>query len=183
MKRLSFQNMPKGGFDFVLLGPRALDVLRGSKEANAFFQGQILWMGFRTKFIPYHRLRREKGVSRWTFGKKLTYLIDGVISYSFLPLRLFSAIGIVTAILGILYAVIILFATLIFGNPVKGWAPVMIVILILGGLQMLMLGTIGEYLWRTLDQVRERPRYIIEAVFDKEPLGNDSSLQEKGLRS
>jgi dolichol-phosphate mannosyltransferase len=166
MKKLSFPNMPPGGFDFVLLGRRALDVLLRNQEAHPFFQGQILWMGFKTKFIEYRRMVRRVGRSRWTFGKKLTYLIDGVMSYSFLPMRLMSGMGILAALLGFLWALRIFINFMVRGNPVKGWSPLMIVILVMGGLQMLMLGVIGEYLWRTLAQVRNREPYIIETIYD-----------------
>jgi dolichol-phosphate mannosyltransferase len=168
IRKLSFPNMPPGGFDFVLLGRRALDVLLRNQEAHPFFQGQILWTGFKTKFIKYKRLERKVGQSRWTFGKKLTYLIDGVMSYSFLPLRFISAMGILFALLGLLYAVIIFILRLAGGIPIVGWAPLMIVMLTMGGIQMLMLGIIGEYLWRTLGEARRRPPYVIEAVFDQD---------------
>ena len=167
IRKLSFPNMPPGGFDFVLLGRRALDVLLKNQEAHPFFQGQILWTGFKTKFIQYRRLERKVGRSRWTFGKKLTYLIDGAMSYSFLPLRLMSAMGILFALLGFLYAVIIFVLKLVGGIPIQGWAPLMIMMLIMGGIQMLMLGVIGEYQWRTLGEARCRPSYVIEAVFDQ----------------
>ncbi len=168
MKRMSFPQMPLGGFDFVLLGRRALDVLLANPEAHPFLQGQILWPGFRTKFLTYRRLERKVGVSRWTFGRKLTYLIDGVLSYSFLPIRLISSIGIVVAFLGFLYAVAIFVIRLVWGLPVQGWAPIMIVVLLMGGLQMLMLGVIGEYIWRTLAQARQRPLYVIDEIYERQ---------------
>jgi dolichol-phosphate mannosyltransferase len=166
IRRLSFPTMPLGGFDFVLIGRRALDVLLRNQEAHPFFQGQILWTGFRTKFIEYHRSKRKVGQSRWSFSMKLTYLIDGVIGYSFLPIRLMSGVGILFALLGFLYALIIFILKLTRGIPTQGWAPLMIVILVVGGFQLMMLGITGEYLWRTLAQVRNREPYVIEAVFD-----------------
>ena len=167
MRRLSFPNMPLGGFDFVLLSRRAVDILLRNQEAYPFFQGQLLWMGLRTQFLPYRRRERKVGHSRWTFGKKLTYLLDGTMAYSFLPMRLMSGIGLIAASLGFLYAAIIFLGRLVWGNPVQGWAPLMIVVLVMGGLQMLMLGVVGEYLWRTLAQVRHRDPYIVEAVVDQ----------------
>lgn len=165
MRKLSFPHMPSRGFDFVLLGRRALDLLLMQKETTPFFQGQILWMGFNTKFIEYHRLKRRVGRSQWTLGKRLTYLIDGVINYSFFPIRLMSLLGILIAMIGGAYAAVIVISMLMWGNPVKGWAPIMITILLIGGFQMLMLGIIGEYLWRTLSQARSRPAYIVERVY------------------
>jgi polyisoprenyl-phosphate glycosyltransferase len=168
MRRICFPDMPRGGFDFVLLGRRARLMYLRSREAQPFLQGQILWMGFRAKWIEYRRLERKKGSSRWSFGRKLTYLIDGVTSYSFLPLRMASAVGIATAGLGFLYALVVLVNWLIQGNPVKGWTPLMIVVLILGGGQMLTLGVFGEYLWRVLAQVQQREPYLIDRIYDGE---------------
>jgi dolichol-phosphate mannosyltransferase len=166
IKKLSFPNMPVGGFDYVLISNKVKKIILDRPEANPFWQGQILWPGYEIKFIPYKRSKREMGKSRWTFSKKVKYLIDGVMSYSYLPLRLISILGILLALGGFLYALIIFFAKIFGRIPAAGWAPLMIVILILSGIQMLMLGVIGEYLWRTLDQVRSRPAYIIEKIYD-----------------
>ncbi len=162
MRQLSFADMPEGGFDFVLLGRRAIETMLRNKEAQPFIQGQILWMGFRTKFIEYQRLRREIGASRWTFGRKLTYLLDGVMNYSFLPIRLVSLAGLVIALLGFAYAALVFALKVFYGNPIKGWAPLMIVVLLLGGFQMLTLGVFGEYVWRILAQVQRREPYVID---------------------
>lgn len=166
IRRLSFPEMPAGGFDFVLIGEKAKKVILDRPEANPFWQGQILWPGYKTKFIPYTRRKREVGTSCWTFSRKIKYLIDGIMSYSYFPLRLISVLGTLLALGGFLYAVFIFFAKLLGQVPVPGWAPLMIVILVLSGIQMLMLGVIGEYLWRTLDQVRNRPPYIVETIYD-----------------
>jgi dolichol-phosphate mannosyltransferase len=168
IRKLSFPNMPLGGFDYTLLSRKALDVLLRNREAYPFVQGQVLYMGFKMKLLKYRRLKRISGQSRWTFGKKLTYLIDGVMGYSFFPIRLISGVGVVVASLGLIYAVVIFISKLFGGISIKGWTPLMIVILVMGGLQIFMLGIIGEYLWRTLAQVRNRDPYIIEAIYDDE---------------
>jgi glycosyltransferase involved in cell wall biosynthesis len=165
MKTMSFPNMPAGGFDFFLLGRRALDTILRNQEAHPFIQGQILWTGYPVKFLSYKRVQREIGVSRWSFGKRLTYLLDGVMSYSFLPIRLMSATGALVALSGFLYALVVLLDKLLWGNPVTGWAPLMIVILMLSGIQLLMLGVIGEYVWRTLAQSRQREAYVIDSIY------------------
>jgi len=166
IKYLSFKNMPEGGFDFVLISDKVKNAILSNSESNPFWQGQILYLGYKIKFIPYKRQKREMGISRWTFSKKLKYLIDGVLSYSYLPVRLMSLMGLIVSLLGFIYAAYIVIAR-IYGNvPFTGWAPIMILILVLSGFQMLMLGIIGEYLWRTLDQVRNRPPYIIEKIYE-----------------
>ena len=165
MKSLAFPDMPVGGFDFFLLGRHALNVFLKNQDATPFIQGQILWMGFDTKRIEYKRLSRKIGESKWTFRKKITYLIDGVLNYSYFPIRFISVIGLSVATLGFLYAVVVLISKIVWGNPLKGWAPLMIVILVLCGTQMLMLGIIGEYLWRAFAQVKNRELYVIDKIF------------------
>jgi dolichol-phosphate mannosyltransferase len=166
MRKLTFQNMPKGGFDFFLMGRRTLTAFIRNADAYPFLQGQILWTGFRTKFLSYRRRERSVGVSRWTFPKKLTYLLDGVLAYSFAPIRMISFAGCIFSLLGFAYAGVIAIDRLLLGNSVKGWAPLMIVVLVMGGLQMIMLGIIGEYLWRTLAQVRRRDMYLVDIIYD-----------------
>ena len=165
MKKLSFKNMPEGGFDFVLISDKVRNIILSQRESNPFWQGQILWTGFPIKWIPYKRLDRTIGVSRWTFSKKFKYLLDGVLSYSYYPLRLMSSLGLITALAGFVYAFIVLVQYFMGGAPFAGWSPIMIVLLVVSGLQMIMLGIIGEYLWRTLDQTRNRGQFIIEQVY------------------
>lgn len=166
MQRLMFKNMPAGGFDFTLISKKVADAFNQNFEANNFWQGQILWTGYPVKFIPYKRLKREVGVSRWTFSKKIKYLIDGVMAYSYFPLRFMAVLGIILFLMGIIYAITIVLMYFLGDVPFKGWAPIMILVLVLSGIQMLMLGIIGEYLWRTLDQVRGRPQFVIDEVID-----------------
>jgi polyisoprenyl-phosphate glycosyltransferase len=168
MRRLSFENMPQGGFDYVLISRKVADYLNKLDETNIFWQGQLLWSGYSTKFISYIRQQRSIGRSRWTFGKKIKYLLDGVLAYSFSPIRLISLAGIFIFLSGLLYSVVIVIQYF-FGNaPFKGWTPIMILILLLSGFQLLMLGIIGEYLWRTLDQARNRPPFLIEKIMEHE---------------
>ena len=166
MRKLSFSNMPKGGFDFVLLGRKALDIILRNQDAHPFFQGQILWTGFRSKTIEYHRLERKVGKSRWTLGKRITLLIDGVLGYSFAPIRIISLFGMATTVAGFMIAILILVRRLILGTSAAGWSTLIVTILIMGGIQTLMLGVIGEYLWRTLAQSRNRELYIVECIYD-----------------
>jgi glycosyltransferase involved in cell wall biosynthesis len=166
VRRLSFSNMPVGGFDYFLLGRRALQVLLRNAETHPFLQGQILWTGFPVKYLSYRRKKREIGESRWTLGKKITYLIDGVMSYSSMPIRLMSIAGALIAATGFLYAIFIIATRILLGSTIQGWAALMVVSLTLGGIQLLMLGVIGEYMWRTLAQTRKRDAYVIEEILE-----------------
>jgi dolichol-phosphate mannosyltransferase len=166
IRKLAFPQMPPGGFDLILMGRRALDVFLSNRDANLFLQGQVMWSGFKTKILEYTRQPRTCGKSRWTFAKKVTYLIDGVMSHSYFPIRFMSLAGFITAIMGFMYAALVLGVWLVRGNPVQGWTPIVILILLLGGTNMLMLGVVGEYVWRTLSQVRNRDPFIIEATYE-----------------
>lgn len=166
IRKMTFPDMPSGGFDFWLMSRRALEAFIRNSDAYPFFQGQLMWLGFKTKFLYYDRKERLAGFSKWTFAKKVTYLLDGMLAYSFAPIRIMSLAGCGFSLLGFGYAGVILLNRSFFGNAVKGWAPLMIVLLVIGGFQMIMLGVIGEYLWRTLAQVRRRDRYLIDAVYD-----------------
>ena len=168
MRKVTFENMPQGGFDFWLMSRRALLVFSRNSDAHSFFPARVLWMGFRTKVLSYRRRERLAGVSRWTFANKFTVLLDGMMGYSFAPIRVMSLVGCVFSLLGFVYAGLIMIDTLFLGNPVKGWAPLMIMVLVIGGFQMIMLGIIGEYLWRTLAQVRGRDAYLIDAIYEAE---------------
>lgn len=161
LMKFSKLEIPEGGFDFVLLDRKAHHGLKEIGSRNRFLQGDILWLGFETKLIPYERQARETGKSQWSFGKKLKYLIDGVLSTSYWPIRLMSLLGFITAFSGFVYILGIVYMRLVHATPFNGWAPIMVIILFVGGMIMMMLGIIGEYLWRIYDEVRDRPYYIL----------------------
>ena len=121
MRKLNFANMPKGGFDFLLFTKRVRDAILSHHEANPFWQGQLLWSGYPIRFLPYHRRARDIGESRWTFGKKLKYLIDGVMAYSYFPLRVMAAAGLFIFLAGLMYSVWIVIAYARGDSPFKGW--------------------------------------------------------------
>lgn len=154
--------IPVGGFDYLLLSRRAADLLCSFNGRHRFFQGDVLWLGLPSTFIPYARERRKQGKSGWTFSKKFKYFTDLILDSSYLPIRLMSSLGFLTASAGLIYAVVIVGAWFQGQTPFAGWAPIMVTLLILGGLIMIMLGIIGEYLWRIYDDVKERPLYIVE---------------------
>ena len=162
LMKISIGSMPKGGFDCVLMDKIPLKIFNLFNEKNRFFQGDILWMGFSIKFIPYTRERREIGTSQWTLSKKIKYFIDGILTTSYIPLRLMSFLGIATSLLGFIYAFVVFISRIFNETPFKGWTPIVMLLLIIGGVIMLMLGIIGEYIWRIYDETRNKPYYIIE---------------------
>jgi len=163
--RISLPQIPPGGFDFVLMDRKVMDAFNAIDVRHRFFQGDLLWTGYRTSFIPYVRLKRTIGTSQYNFGKKLKNFLDAILDASYLPIRFISLVGLITSGLGVLYSASIVFSWLRGETPFTGWAPIMIAILLVGGLIMVMLGVIGEYVWRINEEVRKRPNYVVRDKF------------------
>jgi len=159
--RISLPQIPPGGFDFVLMDRKVMDVFNAIDVRHRFFQGDLLWAGFRTVFIPYVRIKRTIGRSQYNFSKKFKNFLDAILDASYLPIRFISLIGVVTACAGVLYSISIVISWLRGETPFNGWAPIMVLILFVGGLIMVMLGVIGEYIWRIYEEVRKRPNFVI----------------------
>ena len=162
---VGLKEMSPTGADFFLLDRQVLDAFLEFKERNVSVLALISWMGFRQETITYDKQARLHGHSGWTLKKKLKLLVDSITSFTYLPIRLMSYLGLVVACVGFIYAGLVI-ANAVSAHPVEGWSSLMVVILIIGGIQMLMMGVLGEYLWRTLDESRGRPRYLIEATTD-----------------
>jgi len=163
-RRLAIASMPKGGFDFFLIDARVRDRLLELKDANPYMMGQILWLGFEAEIVHYHRREREKkyGRSMWTFFRKIKYFIDAFVSFSYAPIRMVTVMGGILGLAGLFYAAWVLVLRLTGDTTVPGWSSLMVVILLISGVQMMMMGLLGEYLWRNLEQSRARPSYIVE---------------------
>jgi glycosyltransferase involved in cell wall biosynthesis len=163
--RLSFPAMPAGGFDYVLMARRVADSFNSIEVRNRFFQGDLLWMGYKTTFIPYTRAKRTIGRSQYTFAKRLKNSLDAILDSSYLPIRFISGAGALVALIGFLYALDIAYWRFTHDVPFPGQAPIMILILFIGGVLMLMLGIIGEYVWRIYDEVKRKPNYVVRATY------------------
>jgi len=163
--RLSLPQIPAGGFDYLLLDRKVVDAFNAVEVRNRFFQGDVLWFGYKTTFIPYTRLKREIGRSQYTPAKRLKNSLDAILDSSYLPIRFISLVGVLTAVTGFLYAADIVYARLRHDIPATGIAPIMILVLIIGGTLMLMLGILGEYVWRIYDEVRGKPNYIVRKIY------------------
>jgi len=163
---VGIKEMPATGADYFLVDRIVLDAFRQFNEININVLALLTWMGFRQVIVSYTRRTRTYGTSSWSLGRKVKLMIDSIMSFSYLPIRLMSYSGLTIAFLGFVYAAVVI-ANAIAGNPISGWASLMVVVLIFSGVQMLMLGTLGEYLWRALGEARNRPRYTIEAFIGK----------------
>ncbi|NFV79714.1 glycosyltransferase family 2 protein [Magnetospirillum aberrantis] len=158
------RNLPPSGSSMMLLGPKALKVLRSYTERNLTLDGFLSTAGFQMDYVPIDRKARQSGVSKWTLGKKLKFALDFFTGYSYVPIRAMSLVGVLTAILGMAYAAIVVIRWMADGIDVPGWTSLMVALLIVSGVQMCMLGVLGEYVWRGLDETRKRPRYIVDTA-------------------
>ncbi len=169
---IGFKEMPATGADFFLLDRKVMNELVQLKEINLSILPLITWMGFTQASVAYTKQARQRGRSGWNFAKKLKVVIDSVTAFSYLPVRIMSATGFLVALLGFVYSGVVIYSAFT-GTPPQGWASLMVVVAVLGGVQMMMIGVLGEYVWRALDESRRRPRYIIEACCGTMPRSSE----------
>jgi polyisoprenyl-phosphate glycosyltransferase len=167
IKKLALKNIPKGGFDLVLFDKQLREDVVQIDEKNTNTIYLLAWLNYDFVNIPYVRRKRDIGISRWTLKKKIKLFIDSFVSFSFAPIRFISAIGLLLGTVAFAYGSFVIVAKLTGLVPVEGWATIMVVLLFVSSFQMIALGIIGEYVWRTLDAARKRPNYIIDKVIDK----------------
>jgi len=165
IRRLALADLPKHGMDCGLFDRRVVDTFRQIRDKNSITFMTIYWMGFRQARVPYRRQSRRFGTSKWPVGKRIKSALDVITAFSYLPVRITSYLGLLISIIALVGVVIVLFNKLVLGIGGWGWPSLMITMLFLGGVQMLMLGIIGEYLWRINSEVRVRPQYIVMKEF------------------
>ncbi|MEH2361248.1 glycosyltransferase [Nostoc sp.] len=161
LMNLMWSSWPNTGADVFMITKPVAHILEGMQEKNSHITGQILWMGFKQTRIYYDRHSRKIGKSGWKTFSKLKLAVDIITQFSYVPIRLCTIFGILIAILAFMYTILIVFNKIFFNIVVSGWSSLMLVILLLGGMQLIFLGIIGEYLWRAFDEVRKRPAYIV----------------------
>ncbi len=160
--RLSKTPIPADTGDFRLLSPRALDALRQMRERHRFMKGLFGWVGFRQVAIPYRREPRLAGDSKFGLWKLWNFALEGITSFSTAPLRAATYLGLMAALVAFVFAIWILVKAALYGDAVAGWPTMMVVILFLGGTQLIALGLIGEYLGRMYDEMKQRPLYLVD---------------------
>lgn len=158
---LSQDKIPENAGDFRLLDRKVVEVIRALPERNRFMKGLFAWAGFRQASVEYERVERETGRSKFNYWKLWTLALDGITSASTVPLRVWSYVGAVVALFALGYAGFLAAETMIFGNPVPGYASIMISVLFLGGVQLISLGVLGEYVGRILTETKQRPLYVV----------------------
>lgn len=158
------KRMPVGGCDCYLVDRQVIEVLERLDEKNSSLTLQVLWAGFKTDEIYFHRRDREIGKSRWTLAKKVKLVLDSMMSFSYFPIRFMSGVGVVFFLAAIIMTIEVIVEKFTVGTPILGWASLMCVVLFSSGLMMLMMGILGEYVWRALDASRNRPPYLIDEI-------------------
>jgi dolichol-phosphate mannosyltransferase len=161
---LAREDLAGHGADLFLVDRVAIDALTQCREGNLSLFSLLAWLGFRQSAVPYVKQERQHGRSGWTLRKKIKLFVDSIAAFSYFPIRVMSLVGLAIAFLGFAYALFVAAHTVLWGTPVEGWSSLMVAVLVIGGVQMTMLGVLGEYLWRTLDEARRRPRYNVERV-------------------
>ena len=160
---VGLSSMPATGADFFLADRRVLDALAQFNENNVSLFALVCSLGFRHGHVDYVKEARLHGRSSWTLGKKVKLLVDSVIAFTYLPIRYMMAFGSAIGLFGFTYSLFVVY-NYVQGSPAQGWSSLMVVVLMLGGMQMMMLGVLGEYVWRALDESRARPLYLVEQV-------------------
>lgn len=166
MERLSHTPVPRDTGDFRLLSRRALDALAGLRERRRFMKGLFAWVGYRQCAIPYQRAPRLAGASKFSYWRLWNFALEGITSFSTAPLRIATYLGVLAAMAAFVFGAVIIGKTLMYGDPVPGYPSLMTVVLFLGGVQLMALGMIGEYLGRLFDEAKQRPLYLIQERID-----------------
>jgi glycosyltransferase involved in cell wall biosynthesis len=160
--RIGTIDIPENVGDFRLLSRRAVAALARFPERSRFMKGLFAWIGFPCKEIDYDRDGRHAGETKWNYWRLWNFALEGITSFSVVPLKVASYVGFATALVAFAYGVFVIAKTLLYGDPVRGYPTVVVLVLFLGGLQLMALGIIGEYLARMFIEVKQRPLYLVQ---------------------
>lgn len=177
--KLSHTRIPPNTGDFRLLDRRVVNALKQMPERNRFMKGLFAWVGFKQTSILYDRPQRYQGTTKWNYWRLWNFAIDGIAAFSLIPLKVWSYLGLTISLISFLYASFLVIRTLLFGIDIPGYASLMVAVLFLGGVQLLSLGMIGEYLGRVYDEVKGRPLYLVRDSYGFMP----ESINQKSLSS
>ena len=169
LAKMTSISIPVDTGDFRMIDKKIVEVLREMPEKNKYLRGQISWVGFNQTFVEYDRQERQAGATGYTYRKMLHFALDGITAFSDVPLKIVTYFGFMVSVIAFFVAIYALLAKFVWENSVPGWTSLMIAILFIGGIQMIAIGIIGEYLSRMNHNIRNRPLYIIR----------ESNIQEK----
>ncbi len=169
VKRMGRVQIPEDTGDFRLLSRRAVDALVRLREQHRFMKGLYAWIGFSQQAVPYVRDARFAGLTKWNYWRLWNFAIEGITSFSIAPLKVATYLGLAVAVWAFAYATYVVIKTIFYGDPVPGFPSLMVVVLFLGGVQLLSIGILGEYLGRMFDESKGRPLYVIQGVSPSSP--------------
>ena len=172
---ISTVSLPEGGGDYRIIDRRVANALKQVPERNRFMKGLFAWVGFKTARVPYSRAGRSSGSSSWNYWKLWNFGLDGLTGFSDFPLRIWLYVGAVVFVSAVTMALLIVVQKLVFGIDIEGYTSLIVAVLLFGGIQLLVLGVLGEYLGRVLVEVKNRPLYLIDKAVGFE----DRNNQEK----
>jgi glycosyltransferase involved in cell wall biosynthesis len=164
IQSVSRVSIPADTGDFRLLSRRAVDALCRLREQHRFMKGLFAWIGFHQKSVPYHRDPRAAGETKWNYWKLWNFALEGFTSFTIAPLKIATYFGLGVAGFSFIYALFVIYKTLMYGEPVRGYPSLMVVVLFLGGVQLLAIGVLGEYVGRMFNEVKQRPLYLLSSV-------------------
>lgn len=162
INKISKTPIVDGARDFRLMTRQMVDAIISLPEYNRFSKGLFQWVGFNTYWLPYQNVERYAGTTKWSFSKLFLYSIDGFVAFSTVPLAISSVLGVIISFIAFLLGIYFMLQKLIFGNPVAGYPSLIVVSLMLGGIQLLAIGVLGQYLSKTYLEVKGRPRYVVK---------------------
>lgn len=165
INKISEIDIVDGSRDYRLMTRRMVDAILDMTEYHRFSKGIFVWVGFSTKYMEYENVERVAGETKWSFWKLLMYAIEGIVAFTTVPLRISTLVGLLMSMVTLAYMVFVFIKAILFGDPVAGYPSMMVIILFLGGAQLLSLGILGEYLSKTYMEVKKRPHYIIKDRF------------------
>ena len=174
LRRLSMVSIPLDAGDFALMDRRVVDCLKALPERSRFIRGLRTWVGFRQAGVEYEREKRFAGVPKYTWSKLVHLAVNGLLSFSALPLRMATAVGFMISFCSLLGIIVALYLKLFTDLAIPGWTATVIPILVLGGIQLLSIGILGEYIAQIFDEVKQRPLYLVDGILDSE---RDSPFQ------
>ena len=161
INKISDADIVDGARDFRLMKRKMVDAILAMGEYNRFSKGIFGWVGFRTKWLPYENVERVAGETKWSFWKLFKYSLQGIIAFSTAPLGIASVMGMILCLIALVMVVVIVVKTFLLGDPVSGWPSLACMIMFMGGIQLLCIGVLGQYLAKTYLETKHRPIYII----------------------
>lgn len=169
--KISYPKIEENVGDFRLLSRKVVEAIKQLPEKNLFMKGVFSWVGFKTEIVEYTREKRSAGKTKFSGWKLWNFAIEGITSFSTLPLKIWTYIGSIIALISFLLAIKVIFGKIFFGNPISGYSSLIVSVLFIGGIQLIGIGIIGEYLGRVYEESKNRPRYIIDEIIIKRGKG------------